>query len=143
MFMGEYNHTIDAKGRAIIPVKFREPLGSKFVVTKGLDHCLWVYPEEQWRAFYEQINSLPASNPNNRKIQRFFGGSANESELDKQGRVLIPQTLREHAYLEKDITVVGLANRIEIWDTEHWKEASTFDNIDEIAAQMDDWGFGI
>ena len=104
MFMGEYNHTIDAKGRLIIPVRFREPLGNGFIMTKGLDGCLFIYPMDEWEAFEEKLRALPLTNKNARTFSRFFVAGATACELDKQGReTLVPQTLREFAGLEKDI----------------------------------------
>ena len=105
MFMGEYNHTIDAKGRLIIPSKFRELLGEEFVLTKGLDGCLSIYPMDEWNAFEEKLRALPLTNKNARTFTRFFVAGATNCELDKQGRILVPQTLREFAGLEKDVVL--------------------------------------
>ena len=116
MFMGEYSHTIDAKGRIIVPAKFRESLGDNFVVTKGLDNCLFVYTSEDWRKFEEKLRTLPLTNKDARKFTRFFLAGAAEMEIDKQGRILIPSVLREFAALEKDVVLVGVGSRIEIWD---------------------------
>ena len=115
MFMGEYNHTIDPKGRLIIPAKFREALGDEFVVTKGLDGCLFVYANTEWNNFEEKLRTLPLTNKNARQFTRFFLAGAAACEVDKQGRILIPQVLREFAKLEKDVVLVGVASRIEIW----------------------------
>ena len=115
MFMGEYNHTIDAKGRLIVPAKFREILGDNFIVTKGLDGCLFVYPNDEWTRFEEKLKSLPLTNKNARQFTRFFLAGAAACEVDKQGRILLPQVLREFASLEKDVVLVGVASRIEIW----------------------------
>ena len=106
MFMGEYSHTIDAKGRIIVPAKFRESLGDNFVVTKGLDNCLFVYTSEDWRKFEEKLRTLPLTNKDARKFTRFFLAGAAEMEIDKQGRILIPSVLREFAALEKDVVIV-------------------------------------
>ena len=114
MFMGEYNHTIDAKGRLIVPAKFREILGDNFIVTKGLDGCLFVYPNDEWTRFEEKLKSLPLTNKNARQFTRFFLAGAAACEVDKQGRILLPQVLREFASLEKDVVLVGVASRIEI-----------------------------
>ena len=122
MFMGEYNHTIDAKGRLIIPSKFRELLGEEFVLTKGLDGCLSVYPMDEWNAFEEKLRALPLTNKNARTFTRFFVAGATNCELDKQGRILVPQTLREFAGLEKDVVLTGNLNRIEVWSKEKWSE---------------------
>ena len=123
MFMGEYNHTIDPKGRLIIPAKFREALGDEFVVTKGLDGCLFVYANTEWNNFEEKLRTLPLTNKNARQFTRFFLAGAAACEVDKQGRILIPQVLREFAKLEKDVVLVGVASRIEIWSKEVWEES--------------------
>ena len=114
MFMGEYNHTIDAKGRMIVPSKFREQLGNEFVVTKGLDGCLFVYPNEEWHNIEEKFRNVPLTTKDARKFSRFFFAGAATCELDKQGRILIPPVLREFADLQKDVVSVGVLNRIEI-----------------------------
>ena len=101
MFMGEYNHTIDAKGRLIVPSRFREQLGDEFVVTAGLDGCLFVYTNEEWKKFEEKLNTLPLTNPKARKFSRFFLASACPCEVDKQGRILLPAKLRMEAHLEQ------------------------------------------
>ena len=145
MFMGEYSHTIDIKGRLIIPSKFREELGETFVVTKGLDGCLFVFSDEEWKAFEIKLKSLPLTNKNARQFARFFVAGATPCELDKQGRILLPATLREFAGLEKDVVLTGMLNRIEIWSKEKWNENNSLDDVamDEIAEQMTDLGFGI
>lgn len=140
MFMSEYNHSIDTKGRVIVPVKFRESLGAEFIVTKGLDGCLFVFPNEEWHIFEEKLKSLPMSNKDARKFVRFFLAGAAMVELDKQGRILIPPVLRECAGLEKDVVVVGVGNRVEIWDKGRWEESTTFNDMDEIAEHMSDLG---
>lgn len=143
MFMGEYNHSIDTKGRLIVPAKFREQLGETFVVTKGLDGCLWVFAPDEWEEFSEKLRSLPVANKEARKFARFFLAGAAEVETDKLGRILIPQVLRDYAALEKDVALVGTGNRVEIWAQDAWEENSTFDNMDDIAEHMGEWGFGI
>ena len=145
MFMGEYSHTIDTKGRLINPSKFREELGETFVVTKGLDGCLFVFSDEEWKAFEIKLKSLPLTNKNARQFARFFVAGATPCELDKQGRILLPATLREFAGLEKDVVLTGMLNRIEIWSKEKWNENNSLDDVamDEIAEQMTDLGFGI
>jgi TIGR00242: protein MraZ len=119
MFMGEYNHTIDAKGRLIIPSKFRELLGEEFVLTRGLDGCLYIYPMDEWESFEMKLRSLPLTNKNARTFSRFFVAGATTCELDRQGRILVPQTLREFAGLEKDVVLTGNLNRIEVWSKEN------------------------
>ena len=145
MFMGEYNHTIDAKGRLIIPSKFREGLGEEFVVTKGLDGCLFVFPNDEWHAFEEKLKALPLTNKNARQFARFFVAGATPCELDKQGRVLLPGTLREFAGLDKDVVLTGMLNRIEVWSKAKWNENNCLDDsaMDEIAEQMTDLGHSI
>ena len=143
MFMGEYNHTIDAKGRLIIPSKFREALGDVFVVTKGLDGCLFVYDNAEWNVFEEKLKSLPLTNKDARQFVRFFLAGAAEVEVDKQGRILVAPPLREYAALEKDVTVIGVGNRVEIWNKDKYLDEATFDNMDEIAEQLQSIGFGI
>ena len=140
MFMGEYNHTIDAKGRLIIPSKFRELLGEEFVLTKGLDGCLSIYPMDEWKAFEEKLRALPLTNKNARTFTRFFVAGATNCELDKQGRILVPQTLREFAGLEKDVVLTGNLNRIEVWSKEKWSENCNYDDMDNIAESMQDMG---
>ena len=138
MFMGEYNHTIDAKGRLIIPSKFRELLGEEFVLTKGLDGCLSIYPMDEWNAFEEKLRALPLTNKNARTFTRFFVAGATNCELDKQGRILLPATLREFAGLEKDVLLAGMLDHIEIWNEERWKENADFGDMDTIASHLNE-----
>lgn len=120
--MGEYQHTVDNKGRLIFPVKFREALGEKFVATKGLDNCLFVYSLEEWAILENKLKQLPLAKPEARAFVRFFFAGAAELECDKQGRVLLPTNLREHARLDKDVVVIGVSSRIEIWSQAAWDE---------------------
>lgn len=143
MFMGEYNHTIDAKGRLIIPSKFRELLGEEFVLTRGLDGCLYIYPMDEWESFEMKLRSLPLTNKNARTFSRFFVAGATTCELDRQGRILVPQTLREFAGLEKDVVLTGNLNRIEVWSKEKWNEIGDYDDMDSIAESMQDMGITI
>ena len=143
MFMGEYNHTIDTKGRLIIPAKFREQLGDEFVVTKGLDGCLFVYDNEEWHAFEETLKTLPITSKDARQFARFFLAGAAVVEVDKQGRILLPASLREFAGLEKDTVLAGVASRIEVWSKERWNGEATFEDMDGIAERMADLGLGI
>ncbi|MDR3590067.1 MAG: division/cell wall cluster transcriptional repressor MraZ [Negativicutes bacterium] len=122
MFMGEYSHTIDNKGRLIFPAKFRDELGEKFIATKGLDNCLFVYTQEEWAILENKLKQLPLAKPEARAFVRFFFAGAAELEADKQGRVLLPTNLREHARLDKDVIVIGVSSRIEIWGKEAWDE---------------------
>lgn len=139
MFMGEYNHTIDAKSRIIVPSRLRESLGDTFVVTLGLEGCLFVYPNEEWSRFVGELMKLPGTK-DARQLQRFFMAGAAECEVDKQGRILIPAKLKEHAALEKDVVFLGMMNKIEIWSKERYESNTTFDGVDEIADRMADFG---
>ena len=138
MFIGEYEHSVDAKGRVIMPAKLREDIGEKFIVTKGLDGCLFAYSSEEWHNFEEKLKTLPLTNKNARDFVRFFLSGAVECEIDKQGRFLIPSNLRTYATLEKEIIIIGVGTRIEIWNREEWKKYSSDENIsaDEIAENM-------
>lgn len=142
MFMGEYNHTIDAKGRLIMPSKFRDALGEEFVVTKGLDGCLFVYDNDAWQEFEGNLAKLPPSKQS-RQLVRFFSAGAALVEVDKQGRILIPANLREFAGLEKDVVLIGVAGRVEIWDKEKYDETASYDDMEDIAEQMADLGLSI
>src|SRR5699024_6265351 len=121
MFMGEYQHNLDAKGRIIVPAKFREGLGETFVVTRGLDDCLFIYPEDEWTILENKLKQLPLTKKDARKFTRFFLSGASELEVDKQGRISIPQPLRNYAKLTKQCTVIGVSSRIEIWDDAVWQ----------------------
>lgn len=143
MFMSEYNHTVDTKGRLIVPSKFREQLGDEFVVTKGMDGCLFVYANEDWSAFEQKLTSLPLINKEARKFARFFLAGAALVEVDKQGRILLPANLREFAGLEKDVVLVGVGSRIEIWSRENWENMDADSDMDDIAATMESLGLTI
>lgn len=140
MLVGEFQHNIDAKGRMIMPAKFRDELGEKFVITKGLDKCLFVFSQTEWEKLDQKLSEQSLSK--GRKIQRFFYGGMTECELDKQGRVLVPQTLREYAELFKDAVVVGLAKRAEIWNKDEWEKqnAEFVEDSDDVALQMEELG---
>ncbi len=143
MFMGQYNHTIDTKGRLIIPSKFRDLLGEEFVVTKGMDGCLFVYGNEDWAAFEQKLTSLPLINKEARKFARFFLAGASQVEVDKQGRILIASNLREFAGLDKEVVLVGVGSRIEIWSLEKWEGMDFDDDMDDISATMESLGLTI
>ena len=145
MLTGEFNHSIDTKGRLIIPSKLRESLGEHFVITKGLDGCLFLYPDNEWEAFEDKLRTLPLTNKKARDFKRFFLGSATEGELDKQGRVLISASLRSYANLEKEVVLVGLIDKVEIWSKDAWDARTTDveDNIEDIANDMEDLGLSI
>lgn len=143
MFMSEYNYTVDTKGRLIVPSKFREQLGDEFVVTKGMDGCLFVYANEDWTAFEQKLTSLPLINKEARKFARFFLAGAAQVEVDKQGRILLPANLREFAGLDKDVVLVGVGSRIEIWSRENWENMDADSDMDDIAATMESLGLTI
>lgn len=130
MFMGEYRHSIDPKGRLIIPSKFREELGESFIVTKGLDQCLFVYTEYEWNNFTRKLKTLPLAKKDARKFTRFFLAGALEAQLDKQGRILIPANLREYANISKEVITIGVSDRIEIWSKENWEQYYDEDDFD-------------
>lgn len=143
MFMGEYNHTTDAKGRLIIPSKFREVLGDEFVVTKGMDGCLFVFDQTEWQAFEEKLRSLPMIDKEARQFTRFFLAGAASVEVDKQGRILLPAVLREFAGIVKDTVLVGVGSRVEIWCKERWEGTVTYQDMEEISRHMIELGIGI
>lgn len=140
--MGAYSHTIDAKGRLIIPAKFREGLGERFVVSKGFDGCLQAYDPESWKDIEEKLKELPQFKKEARDIARFFLGGAVEAEIDKQGRILIPATLRQYAGLEKDVTLVGSGSKVEIWDSAKWNKAEP-ESIEDLAENLSALGFSL
>ncbi|PRR82920.1 division/cell wall cluster transcriptional repressor MraZ [Clostridium vincentii] len=141
MLIGEYQHALDIKNRIIVPSKLREDLGNNFVMTKGLDGCLYAYPLEEWKNLQEKLKMLPLSNKDARAFVRFFFAGACEVEMDKQGRGLIPQNLREYAGIEKEIVSIGVLTRVEIWSKEKWKNYNE-SNVDYqlIAEKMSDLG---
>lgn len=142
MLMGEFEHSIDTKGRLIVPSKLREQLGDKFVVTRGLDGCLFGYPQTEWEKLEEKLDQMPLAKKDARSFVRFFYSAATECEIDKQGRINIPNTLRKHASLEKNCVIIGVSTRIEIWDKKRWDDFSeeTEENFDDIAETMIDFG---
>ncbi|WP_243386722.1 division/cell wall cluster transcriptional repressor MraZ [Bacillus kexueae] len=141
MFMGEFHHTIDVKGRMIVPAKFREGLGETFVLTRGLDQCLFGYPLNEWRLLEEKLKSLPLTKKDARAFTRFFFSGAVECELDKQGRINITAPLLKYAKLEKDCVVIGVSNRIELWSKEVWEKyvEEQEESFEEIAENMIDF----
>lgn len=122
MYIGEYIHSIDTKGRVIMPQKFREQLGPVFYITRGIDGCLFVYDENEWSAMYEKIKDLRLTSKKAREFSRFLYAPAREVEVDKQGRMIIPQNLREYAGITKEVAITGVASRIEIWSKEKYTE---------------------
>lgn len=141
MFMGEYQHTIDQKGRIMMPAKIRSQLGERFVLTKGLDSCLFVYPEGEWKVLEDKLKKLPFTNKDARNFSRFFFSGAIEVEFDKQGRVLIPNNLRNHGKLDKEAVIIGVSTRLEIWDKETWENynVETQGEYEELAEKMMDF----
>ena len=137
MLIGEYEHSLDAKGRLIMPAKFREDLGEKFIITKGLDGCLFVFSSTEWTKFEEKLATLPISNKDARAFTRFFFAGAMDCELDKQGRFLISSNLREFAGLTKDVKIIGMNSRVEIWSKEKWTECDENISADDIAGKME------
>ena len=137
LLMGEYGHSLDAKGRLIMPAKLRQDIGEKFVVTKGLDGCLFAYSQTEWTNFEEKLKTLPLTNKNARDFVRFFLSGAIECEIDKQGRFLIPGNLRTYAKLDKEIIIIGVGTRIEIWNKASWIQSEENISADEIAENMD------
>ena len=138
MFMGEYHHSIDNKGRMIVPSKFREELGEMFIITRGLDQCLFGYPVSEWALIEDKLKGLPLTKKDARAFTRFFFSGATESELDKQGRINIPAPLLQYAKLEKECVVLGVSNRIEIWSKQIWEDyfSQSEDSFAEIAENM-------
>ncbi len=142
MFIGEYSHTIDEKGRMAIPSKMRRDLGSGAVVTRGIDNCLWVFPKKEWTLLAEKLASLPLSDANSRAFSRLMLAGAMEVEFDSLGRALIPGYLRTYAGLKKNAIIAGLYNRLEIWDESTWKayKDKTEKATEQIAKHMADLG---
>ena len=139
IFTGEYSHSVDTKGRVIVPAKFREALGDTFVITMGFDGCLSMYPNDEWMTFVEKLKSLPEGRKDVRQLLRFFLAKATTCEVDKQGRVLIPIKLREYADLVKDIVFTGSLSKVEIWSKERWDECQ-FTDMDEISERLVEFG---
>ena len=134
VFTGEYQHTLDQKSRVIIPAKFREGLGDTFMITRGLDRCIFVYHLKEWERVEQKVKELPMTRRDVRAFTRYFFSGAAEVEIDRQGRVLLPQSLREYAAIEKEVMVIGVSNRVEVWGAEAWKEYTSAENLDFEAA---------
>jgi len=137
MLIGEYEHSLDAKGRLILPAKIREDMRDKFIVTKGLDGCLFGFSQNEWNNFEEKLKTLPLTNKNARDFVRFFLSGAVECEIDKQGRFLISSNLRDFAELTKEVVIIGMDSRIEIWSKEKWNKCDEEISADEIAEKME------
>jgi MraZ protein len=138
MFMGEYHHSIDIKGRLIVPSKFREELGEMFIITRGLDQCLFGYPLSEWKIIEDKLKGLPLTKKDARAFTRFFFSGATENEIDKQGRINIPAPLLQYAKLEKECVILGVSNRIEIWSKQIWEDyfVQSEESFAEIAENM-------
>ena len=138
MFMGEYHHSIDEKGRIIIPSKFRDNLGEKIIVTRGLENCLFLYPEHSWNKIVDKLSTLPFTKKDARNFSRFFLSGATVVEFDKQGRINIATPLISYANLKKECVVVGVGDRLEIWSENDWNSFfdSNKDSMSEIAENL-------
>ena len=120
MFLGEFQHSVDNKGRITVPARFREELGACFYATKGLDNCIFLYPSKEWQLIEEKLRSLPFTRADVRSFARFFFSGATELEIDKQGRILLPPNLRDYAEIDKDLVIIGVGARVEIWSNSKW-----------------------
>ena len=140
MLIGEYNHSLDAKNRLIMPAKLREDMGETFIITTGLDGCLFGFSMQEWQKFEDKLKALPITNKNARNFVRFFLSGATECEIDKQGRFLIPNNLRNAANLEKEVVIIGVGTRLEIWDKGIWEKCDEDISADEIAENMANLG---
>ncbi len=142
MFIGEYQHTLDPKNRVIMPAKFREKLGDSFVMTKGMDNCLFIYSNHEWSNVEEKLKSLPMTSKDARAFVRFFFAGASECELDKQGRMVVPTHLKEYARIDKELVIIGVSTRIEIWSREEWNKFNSDANIsyEDVAEKMSQLG---
>lgn len=140
MFMGEYHHNLDSKGRLIIPAKFRDQIGDEIIFTRGMEGCIFGYPQAEWQKIEAKLAKLPLTQRSARKFTRLFYSGAMETEFDKQGRVNLTSTLKEHADLIKECVIVGVSNRIEIWSEDRWQKFAdeADDNYDDIAEDLDD-----
>ena len=143
MFIGEYRHTIDDKGRTSIPSKFRAELASGCVVTRGLDKCLWVYSKDEWQKLADKISELPITQKNARSFSRLMLAGATDASLDRVGRINLPSYLREYSNISKDVVIVGIYSRIEIWPADVWAnfKKEMEDSGDEIAENLSEIGF--
>ena len=142
MLMGKYQNSIDPKYRMIVPSKFRDELGYRCVLTRGIDKCLYIYPMTEWEKFMDKLSKLPTSDPNARDFVRHFYANAVECEIDRQGRMVIPQDLREYAELEKELVTVGILDKIEIWSRAEWENAENKTQLEpgDFAQKMTEYG---
>ena len=142
MFMGKYQNSIDAKNRMIVPSKYREELGYKCVLTKGIDKCLYIYPMSEWERFMTKLSALPSSDMNARAFVRHCYANAVEYEVDRQGRLTIPQELRDYAGIDKELVTIGILDKIEIWSRAEWENAEDGPQLapEDIAQKMAEYG---
>lgn len=142
MLLGEYQHSVDEKGRMAVPAKFRKFLSGGVVVTKGMDACLYLYPMEEWNKLADRVAHLPINQADSRAFSRLLLAGASYADIDSQGRILIPDSLRKYAGIAARATIIGLHNRAEIWDEEKWKEyrAKVEERGDEIAERLGEFG---
>jgi MraZ protein len=142
VFLGEYQHSLDPKGRITIPAKFRDQLGAKFIATKGLDNCIFLYQMEEWKRIEEKLHALPFTRADVRSFARFFFSGAAEVDVDKQGRVLLPNNLREYAGIDKDLIIIGVGSRVEIWANHRWADytETTASSYESLAESLVDLG---
>jgi MraZ protein len=142
MFIGEYQHNLDSKGRIAIPVKFRREIGTGAIITRGLDHCLFVFSAKEWEMLAQKLNAMPFAKSDARAFARLMLAGAMEADIDKQGRVLIPDYLRNYSALKKQVIVAGVYSRLEIWDLESWRQykSKIESSGDEIAEKLGELG---
>lgn len=143
VLIGEFQHNIDAKGRLIMPAKFRSDLGTQFIITRGLDGCLFGFPMDSWNVLQDKLKQLPLAKKDARAFTRFFYSAATEVEIDKQGRVNLPQNLIQFADIDKECRVIGVSDRIEIWSSDKWEAFAeeAEEDFETIAEEMIDFGF--
>ena len=139
MFLGEYQHSLDAKGRIILPSRFRARLDAGLVITRGLDGCLWVMPQQEWNGLAERIAATSIADPRARNFARFVFSGASQGQPDRQGRIAVPETLRRHAGLDREVVVMGAGDRVEIWSPERWeqKRADAEEHMEEDIAGLE------
>lgn len=142
MLIGEYHYNLDPKGRLMIPAKFRHRFGLEAIITRGLENCLFVFPKDEWGKVADKILRLPLSQANSRAFARLMLAGAYESQLDNQGRILIPESLRKYAFLDKKVVIVGLYSRVEVWDEKNWTEYAkqSEEQAQEIAEKLGELG---
>ena len=143
MFSGTYQNSLDSKGRVVIPAKFRDELGEGFVITKGLDSCLFVFPASEWLISRDKLKKVPLTSREGRAFTRYFFASATECDMDKQGRLTIPPSLREHAKIDKELITIGVDSRVEIWSREEWEAYNDIPELDSESIAKNMEGLGI